>query len=94
MLAAYQDGLTLEELGSAFAVDRRTAGNHLRRRDVSRRGRKLTDEQVTEAVELYRTGWSLQQLGKRYGIYPQSVSYRLKRAGVQLRPRPGWRPSD
>ena len=90
LIVAYETGLTLEELASAFAVDPGTAAKHLERQGVARRGRKLTEEQVTEAAELYRAGWSLSQVGEKYGVYPQSIGYRLKRAEVQLRPRPGW----
>jgi hypothetical protein len=75
---------------SAFTVDPSTAAKHLERRGVVRRGRKLTEEQVAEAAELYRAGWSLSQLGERYGVFAQSIGYRLKRAGVELRPQSGW----
>jgi hypothetical protein len=90
LVAGYQAGLTLDELSSAFSVDPGTAAKHLERRGVTRRGRKLTDDQVVEAAALYESGWSLSQLGARYGVYAQSIGYRLKRAGVPLRPRPGW----
>jgi hypothetical protein len=90
LIAAYQGGMTLDELASAFAVEAGTAAKLLERRGVARRGRKVTDKQVAEAAELYRAGWSLSQLGERYGVYTQSMGYRLKRAGVTLRPRPGW----
>jgi hypothetical protein len=61
------------------------AGNHLKRRGVATRGRKLTDERIAEAVELYQAGWSLAQIGERFGVYPQSINDRFKRAGVPLR---------
>jgi hypothetical protein len=82
--------LTLDELAGAFAIDPLTVAKHLERRAVTRRGGELSDTQVAEAAELYRAGWSLSQLGERYGVYGQSIGYRLKRAGVRLRPRQGW----
>jgi DNA-directed RNA polymerase specialized sigma24 family protein len=94
LVAAYLSGLTLDELAASFAVDSLTAAKHLELRRVARRGRKLSEEQVAEAIALYQAGWSLTQLGERFGIYPQSIAYRLKRAGVLLRPRPGWTRKD
>jgi predicted DNA-binding protein YlxM (UPF0122 family) len=89
LVAAYENGLSLEELASAFSIDRRTAGNHLKRRSVITRGRKLTDEQITEAIDLYERGRSLAQIADQFGVYPQSIRYRLLRRGVTMRPRPG-----
>jgi len=89
LIVAYEDGLTREDLASAFAIDRLTAARHLERHGVSRRGRKLTDEQVAEAAELYEAGWSLSRIGEKYGVWGQSVRYRLRKAGVQMRPRNG-----
>ena len=30
------------------------------------------------------------KIGERFGVWPQSIGYRLRRAGVKLRTRPGW----
>jgi hypothetical protein len=79
----------MEELASAFSVDRRTVGNHVKRRGLPGRGRKLTDDQIMEAVKLYREGWSLRRLGDRFGVHGESIRYRLKREDVRLRRRPG-----
>jgi predicted DNA-binding protein YlxM (UPF0122 family) len=89
LVAAHENGLSLEELASAFSIDRRTAGNHLKRRGVATRGRRLADEQITEAIELYGHGWSLARIAERFGVYPQSIRYQLLRRGVAMRPRPG-----
>jgi predicted DNA-binding protein YlxM (UPF0122 family) len=89
LVAAYENGLTLRELASAFSIDRRTAGNHLKRRGVATRSRTLTEEQITEAIGRYENGWSLARIADRFGVYPQSIRYRLLRRGVTMRPRPG-----
>jgi AraC-like DNA-binding protein len=57
-VAAYQDGLTLKELASAFGADRRTLARHLEQRGVARRGPRLAAAQIEEAAALYRNGWS------------------------------------
>ena len=79
----------MEELASAFGIDRRTAGNHVKRRGVPSRSRKFTDEQVQEAITLYDSGWSLARIAKHVGIHPESVRYRLRKCDVTLRPRSG-----
>ena len=88
LIGAYQDGLSMEDLASAFSIDPRTAGNHLKRRGIPSRSRKLTDEQIYEASELYQQGWSLARLGQHYG-HSESIRYRFKRVGMQLRSRNG-----
>ena len=54
---------------------------HLRRHNAHR-------WDVHEATEMYLSGvCSLLDLGKKYGVHPVSVMRRLKRRGVQMRPR-------
>jgi DNA-directed RNA polymerase specialized sigma24 family protein len=94
VIAGCESGLTLNELASAFGADRRTLANRPEGRGVQRRGRRLTNEQIQEAIALYRDGWSLARIAEHLGVYPQSVRYRLQRSGVELRPRHGWRPKS
>jgi predicted DNA-binding protein YlxM (UPF0122 family) len=89
LVATYENGLSLEDLASAFSIDRRTASNHLKRRGVATRSRTLTDEQITEAIARYENGWSLARIAERFGVYPQSIRYQLLRCGVTMRARPG-----
>jgi transposase-like protein len=89
-MAANQDGATLSELAKQFQINPMTATAHLKRQGIKLRQRGLTQTQIEEAVHLYVNGWSLTKIGERFGIYPHSVRYRLRQAGVPLRPRPGW----
>jgi DNA-directed RNA polymerase specialized sigma24 family protein len=89
VVAGYEDGLSLEELSSAFGADRRALANRLEQRGISRRRRRLTDEEIQEAITLYGDGWSPARIATRFGVYPQSIRYRLRQRGVTLRPRPG-----
>lgn len=43
-----------------------------------------------EAARLYRSGWTLRQVGKRFGISQPTVRTRLAQLGVEIRPR-GWK---
>ena len=53
---------------------------------------RATKVHLDESIRLYRDGWSLAQIGSHFGVYPQSIRYHLKKAGIELRPRPGWTP--
>ncbi|GAA1563226.1 hypothetical protein GCM10009827_100980 [Dactylosporangium maewongense] len=66
-----------------------SVGNHLKRRGIPSRSRKLSDDQITEAINLYKAGWSVRRLGERFGVHGESIRYRLKREGINLGPRPG-----
>lgn len=56
-------------------------------RDVSTRAlKKLTQEQVEEAVDMYGEGWSCAKLGERYGVTRQAM-WDLLRRRTTLRPR-------
>ena len=94
VIAGYQDDLTLNECASTFAADRRTLANRLEQRGVSRCGPRLSEARIAKAVTLYGDGWSLARIANQFGVYPQSIRYRLQRAGVTLRPRPGWSPGE
>ena len=39
----------------------------------------------------YTKGESIAQLGHAFGVSPATVRSRLIEAGVELRPRPGWK---
>lgn len=54
--------------------------------------RKLTPDQVVEAVGLYQEGWSCQALGSRYGVSRQSM-WDLLRRRTTMRPK-GVMPSE
>jgi hypothetical protein len=53
-------------------------------------GPKLTDEDADEAAVLYRDGLSLDVIGRRFLVAPDTVAKALRHMGVQIRPRRGW----
>lgn len=59
---------------------------HLERNGVERRPhiRKLTDEQVAEAAELYRAGWSRSRISEHYSVSSETIRKKLLRV-VQSR---------
>jgi DNA-directed RNA polymerase specialized sigma24 family protein len=49
----------------------------------------LDERQIAEAIRLYDTGWSLARIGHHLGVASTTVNYRLRQAGIELRPQPG-----
>jgi predicted DNA-binding protein YlxM (UPF0122 family) len=87
---AYQGGASMMELAATYELHRATVVDHLERAGVSRRRTPLADVDTDELWRLYAKGWSLKRIGDHFGVRPTSVYYRLRRAGVVLRPRNGW----
>jgi len=94
LVASYESGATLVELGERFSIHRRTAAAHLVRRSVPIRQRGLDECHLAEAVELYDEGLTLMEVGLRYGVSQQAVRRALAAEGVTIRPggRRAWPP--
>ncbi len=91
LIAAYEAGATVYQLGDHFGIERRTVSNILKRHGITPRWRCLTDEQITEAIQLYREGWSLAKLGKHFGAANSTIRAQLLKHNVPMRQRPGWK---
>ena len=63
LIACYQSGSTVYDLGDRFGIERRTVSNTLQRHGVPMRRRGLSSEQVDDAIHLYKLGWSLERVG-------------------------------
>lgn len=85
VVAGYQAGATLRELGERFSVHRTTVSELLEQRGVERRYASLSPTQVAEGIRLYHTGMSLVAVGKELGVNQSTVWSALKRAGAPLR---------
>jgi lambda repressor-like predicted transcriptional regulator len=85
LIAGYQAGATVYELGARFGIERRTVSNILHRHQVPMRRRSLSPEQVDAAIDLYTLGWSLARVGEHLGVDPSTILNRLRRHGVRTR---------
>jgi transposase len=56
LIASYQSGSTVYELGAQFGIERRTVSTILHRHGVPMRRRGLSPEQVDHAIHLYNLG--------------------------------------
>ncbi len=66
----------------------------LRAHGVELRWQGLDEADKVVAIELYRDGATLAQLGSQFGVSPNVVRRVLLAAGVVMRPRGGSRPRD
>jgi len=85
LIASYQAGATVYELGDLFEIDRKTASRILRRHDTPMRRTGLRPEQIDEAAQLYKDGWSTAQIAKRMHTNQRTVQRRLSEQGVKMR---------
>jgi uncharacterized protein (DUF433 family) len=80
------------ELGVAFETARRwlvDAGVQLQQKGrPSARARELNTRALAKR---YKAGESIATIGSAYGVSPATVRARLIEAGVELRPRRGWK---
>jgi hypothetical protein len=80
------------DLGVAFETARRwlaDAGVSLHQK--GRPSPKAASLDSSTLARRYEDGESIAQLGLAFGVSPATVRSRLIKAGVELRPRPGWR---
>ncbi|MBI4882922.1 MAG: helix-turn-helix domain-containing protein [Actinobacteria bacterium] len=80
------------QIAKEFGINRETALEHLKRAGIARRPhvRKLTDELVQEARQLYATGLSLKNVAAHFNVNETTIRNELTRAGIRVRPRRGW----
>jgi DNA-binding transcriptional ArsR family regulator len=85
LIAEYQGGATVYQLGRRFGISRQTVSRHLHRHGVSMRMQGLSLEQIDEAVRLYEASWSLARIGQHLSVDAGTVQARLRERGVRMR---------
>lgn len=92
MVSAYESGQTMASLAAEYHVKRESISKLLRREGVEIRLRKqMSQEQIDDAVRLYGTGLSLEQIGSRLGWDHNTIYRHLKKRGVQMRGPSDWK---
>lgn len=85
VIAAYQQGKTMNEVARQFGLHRTTVRAILDRAGITVRPREMSTTQVNLAIKLYADGLSLQAVGERLGFNAQTIANRLLVAGIQMR---------
>ena len=84
LVARYQAGATVYELGDQFGIDRKTVSRTLRRHDVPMRRAGLQPDQV-EGCTTYKKGWSTAHIAERMNTDQRTVQRRLSEQGITMR---------
>jgi DNA-directed RNA polymerase specialized sigma24 family protein len=88
LVIGYLGGASERELAEQLKLHRTTVMRHLAIQGVAIRSpRKLSEDQVLMTAELYSQGWTLAELGSRFGVNERTVGSSLKRTGITLRPK-------
>ena len=85
LVADYQTGLSTAVLMQRYHLGKGPVLRILDQAGVTRHPNTLSDEQLAEAAELYRQGWSLVRLSEHLDIAQTTVWHGLKRMGVEMR---------
>jgi ABC-2 type transport system ATP-binding protein len=85
LIAGYQSGATVYELGDRFGIEQRTVSSILHRHGVPMRRRGLSPDQVDDAIHLYNLGWSLARVGQHLGVDHTTVLNKLRERGIPTR---------
>ena len=95
MVELYKAGGSTRRLAERYGIHRQTVSGLLRKQgfDTAARttARKLTDKQQQECADRYKAGESLWELAKRFNVHGATIRRELLLAGVDIRPRPGWK---
>jgi hypothetical protein len=85
LIAGYQSGATVYELGDRFGIERQTVSDILHRRKVSMRRRGLSPDQIDDAIHFYNRGWSLARIGQHLGVAHTTVLTKLRERSIPTR---------
>jgi hypothetical protein len=88
LVSEYDAGRSLREIAALFAVNHRTVASHLRLvgRPLRVNQRKMSDQQVAEAIRRYKDADAVVSIAMTFGVHPATVRRELRRAGVHGRP--------
>ena len=84
LIAAYEAGARVGELAKVYDLHRTTVARHVARAGKTRP--VMTEAQIDEAVVLYRSGWTLHDLGQHLGVADQTIRRMLVERTVTIRP--------
>ena len=84
LIAEYEAGARVGELAKVYELHRTTVAKHVARAGKTRS--VMTEAQIDEAVRLYRDGWTLHNLGQRFGVADQTIRRVLIERAVTIRP--------
>ena len=91
LVAQYLAGETIQVLAARHQIHRFTVSQILDRLRIPRRPKGVLKQRLTDVIRSYESGDSLATIGKRESVNPETVALALRRSGVKIRNRNGWR---
>jgi len=85
LVTGYSEHVPVNELAGRFRLSRQTVSAILRRRGVELHQLGLSPSEAAEAARLYRHGWSLAKLARKFGVDGMTVRRYLLVEGVVMR---------
>lgn len=85
VLAAYANKESPSVLATQFGISRQSVINLIDEAGLPRQIRRMSDEQVDEAIRLYESGFSIAQIVRRVGFSSRAIWHQLNKHGVQMR---------
>ncbi len=85
LVAQYQAGETVYELGERFGINRKTISEMLKREGVRLRYRSIEPEEHAEVIRLYESGFSLAAVGEVFGVNAGTIGAILAHNDVPRR---------
>jgi DNA-binding transcriptional regulator LsrR (DeoR family) len=90
LIADYNSGMTVYELGAKYGCHRNTVSRILKRHGVIVTISKIVSKnELDSLISLYNSGLTTLQLAERLGISKSTVKRYLRNGGVQMRGRWG-----
>ncbi len=94
VIAGYQSGATVYQLGNQFGIDRKPVSRILHRHNIPMRRTSLTPGQVDQALHLHENGWSTAQIAEQFSTTQRTVQRRLTELGIRHLARHGATPEQ
>ena len=85
IVAGYLAGTTARELGKRFEVDRTTVSGILKSNGVTMRQHPMQTAEIEQAIQLYKSGWSLVKIAERIPYDPSTIWRTLRLRRVEMR---------
>lgn len=87
VVADYQAGTSTPTLMKQYKISKGAVLRLLQDHGIAMRHQPMTEQEITEAIQLYGQGWTLASVGEHFGRNPSTIQGLLRRAGVARRRR-------
>ena len=85
IISGYAAGASMKALAEELQLTRQTIARVLKREGVTLRQIGLSDSQIDDAIQLYRSGMSLARIGEKFNVDHGTVRRQLLRRDVAMR---------